>query len=73
MTHEVQTWPRHCQALSDGAARLNVLASLLGLPARTVSTVTEPFLLRIGLICKDDSGRRELTAKGRDHIAAGVE
>lgn len=63
---------QYLQAIADGAARLNVLASLLGLPARTVSSVTEPFLIRSGLICKDDAGRRELTAKGREHLAVGV-
>jgi hypothetical protein len=26
-------------------------------------------LLRIGLIVKDDAGRRELTAKAREHLA----
>ena len=54
--------------LADGANRLNVVASMLGLPARTVSQVVEPFLLRSGLIVKDDGGRRELTAKGREHL-----
>ncbi len=56
--------------LAEGASRLNVIASVLGLPARTVSQVTESFLLRAGLMVKDDQGRRELTAKGRAHLAA---
>ena len=47
---------------------MNVIASLLGLPSRTVSHVTESFLLRAGLIIKDDQGRRQLTAKGREHL-----
>lgn len=55
--------------LAEGPTRLNVLASVIGLPARTVSHVTEPFLLRAGLICKDDQGRRQLTAKGREHLS----
>ena len=55
--------------LADGASRLNVIASRLGLPARTVAEVTEPFLLRIGLMVKDDAGKRELTAKGREHLS----
>jgi Holliday junction DNA helicase RuvB len=50
--------------------RLNVIASRLGLPHRTVSQVTEPFLLRAGLIAKDDGGRRGLTALGRQHLAS---
>ncbi len=56
--------------LAEGTSRLNVIASLLGLPSRTVSHVTESFLLRAGLIIKDDQGRRQLTAKGRGHLAA---
>jgi Holliday junction DNA helicase RuvB len=54
--------------LAERDTRLNVIASRLGLPPRTVSQVTEPFLLRIGLICKDDQGRRQLTAGGRLHL-----
>ena len=45
---------------------------MLGLPSRTVSEVTEPFLLRSGLIIKDDQGRRQLTQKGLDHCRNGV-
>jgi Holliday junction DNA helicase RuvB len=54
--------------LADGASRLNVLASRLGLPARTVADVYEPFLIRAGLVVKDDGGRRELTSDGRLHL-----
>jgi Holliday junction DNA helicase RuvB len=61
---------QYLRLLAEGASRLNVLASMLGLPARTVSQVTEPFLLRAGLIVKDDQGRRQLTAKAREHLAA---
>jgi Holliday junction DNA helicase RuvB len=61
------TEQRYLEVLVAGASRLNVIASMLGLPARTVSQVVEPFLLRAGLIVKDDSGRRELTAKGREY------
>lgn len=60
---------QYIQIVANGASRLNVIASMLGLPARTVSEVTEPFLLRAGLIIKDDQGRRQLTAKGREHLA----
>jgi Holliday junction DNA helicase RuvB len=55
--------------LIEGASRLNVIASRLGLPSRTVSQVTEPFLIRAGLIVKDDQGRRHLTALGREHVS----
>jgi len=58
----------YLKALVDGATRLNVIASLLGLPSRTVAEVTEPFLLRAGLIVKDDQGRRQLTALGHEHL-----
>jgi Holliday junction DNA helicase RuvB len=42
---------------------------MLGLPSRTVAEVTEPFLIRSGLIIKDDQGRRQLTAQGREHVS----
>jgi len=32
------------------------------------SEVTEPFLIRAGLIVKDDQGRRQLTALGHEHL-----
>jgi Holliday junction DNA helicase RuvB len=54
--------------LAEGDSRLNVIASRLGLPPRTVSQVTEPFLIRAGLVVKDDYGRRQLTAQGRGHL-----
>ena len=60
-----QQYLRH---LAAGASRLNVLASLLGLPARTVSMVTESFLMRCGLMIKDDQSKRLLTAAGREHL-----
>jgi Holliday junction DNA helicase RuvB len=62
------TEQQYLTLLVDGARRLNVLASRLGLPARTVAEVTEPFLIRSGLVAKDDQGRRHLTAEGRSHL-----
>jgi holliday junction DNA helicase RuvB len=53
--------------LLEGPTRLNMLASRLGLPARTVSEVTESFLIRAGLVVKDDQGKRQLSAEGRVH------
>lgn len=53
--------------LLEGPTRLNMLASRLGLPVRTVAEVTEPFLIRAGLVAKDDQGRRQLSAEGRLH------
>jgi Holliday junction DNA helicase RuvB len=60
---------QYLRILAEGPSRLNVIASMLGLPARTVSQVTEPFLIRAGLVLKDDQGRRQLTAKGRGHLS----
>jgi Holliday junction DNA helicase RuvB len=55
--------------LAEGATRLNVVSSRLGIHTRTVAEVTEPFLIRIGLVTKDDQGRRELTVEGRNHLS----
>lgn len=59
---------RYLTILADGPSRLNVIASVIGLPARTVSQITEQFLVRSGLIDKDKSGLRQLTAKGLEHV-----
>lgn len=64
------TEQQYLKVLLEGPTRLNVIASRLGLPSRTVAEVTEPFLIRAGLIAKDDQGRRQLTAQGREH--AGI-
>lgn len=60
---------QYLMILAEHDTRLNVIASKLGLPPRTVSQVTEPFLLRAGLIAKDDQSRRQLTALGREHLS----
>ncbi len=62
------TEQKYLDVVASGANRLNVIASLLGLPSRTVSQVTEPFLIRAGLVMKDD-GKRQLTARGREHLS----
>lgn len=54
--------------LIEGPKRVNVLASMLGVPSKTLSSVTEPFLLRAGLLTKDDASRRVLTPEGRRHL-----
>lgn len=61
---------KYLAILKDGPIRLNVLASMLGLPSRTVAEVIEPTLIRLagGLIDKDKNGQRTLTAKGREHL-----
>lgn len=63
---------KYLRLLADGPARLNVLASALGLAGRTISQVIEPFLVRAGLIVKDDQSRRQLTARGYEHVAESV-
>jgi len=60
---------QYLRVLAEGDSRLNVIASRLGLPVRTVSQVTEQFLLRANLICKDQQSRRQLTAHGWEHLA----
>ena len=42
-------------------------------PTKTLTTVTESFLIRAGLIDKDDQSRRVLTPKGREHLAANTQ
>ena len=64
---------RYISILRDGPQRLNVIASLLGLPSRTIAQVTEPFLIRAGLLIKDDQGRRQLTAQGYAHASAQLD
>lgn len=61
------TEQQYLNILLEGPTRLNMLASRLGLPTRTVAEVTEPFLIRAGLVVKDDQGKRQLSAEGRDH------
>ncbi|WP_417737028.1 Holliday junction DNA helicase RuvB C-terminal domain-containing protein [Rosistilla oblonga] len=65
----VPTEQQYLSILAEGSSRLNVIASRIGLPTRTVSEVTESFLIRSGLIEKDDQGRRQLTAHGRMHLS----
>jgi Holliday junction DNA helicase RuvB len=59
---------KYLRLLLEGPKRVNVLASMLGVPAKTLSTVTEPFLLRAELVTKDDASRRQLTPEGRRHV-----
>ncbi len=61
------TEQQYVKILLEGPTRLNMLASRLGLPTRTVAEVTEPFLIRSGLVVKDDQGKRQLSAEGRVH------
>jgi Holliday junction DNA helicase RuvB len=60
---------QYLTVLAEGTSRLNVVASRLGLHSRTVAEVIEPYLIRVGLVVKDDQGRRQLTAHGREHLS----
>lgn len=66
---------RYLQILLDGPQRVNVIASKMGLPRKTLQDVIEgDFLLRSSLIEKDDVSRRVLTPDGLRHarlLAAG--
>ncbi len=62
------TEQQYLRILAEGDSRLNVVASRLGLPPRTVSQVTESFLIRAGFVVKDNQGQRQLTALGREHL-----
>jgi Holliday junction DNA helicase RuvB len=59
---------RYLKIVANGASRLNVIASMLGLPSKTVSEVVEPFLVRSNFLVKDDQGRRQITADAREHL-----
>jgi Holliday junction DNA helicase RuvB len=60
---------QYLRILAEGTNRLGVIATRIGLPARTVASVTEQFLIREGFIDKDESGKRFLTPKGREHLS----
>ena len=59
---------RYLRLLLDGPRRVNLLASALGVPGKQLSSVMEPFLIRAGLVDKDDTSRRILTPKGRRFV-----
>ena len=63
------TEQQYLRILAEGTCRLNVIASRLGLSPRTVSQVTEQFLIREGFVDKDENGKRFLTPKGREHLS----
>lgn len=54
---------------AQGPLRLNVIATQLALPRRTVEAVIESELIRLGLVSKSDEGRM-LTAAGAKHLTA---
>lgn len=58
------TEQKYLKQLADGPVRLNCIATILGLPPRTISDVTENYLIRAGYITKDEQGKRILTDRG---------
>jgi Holliday junction DNA helicase RuvB len=52
----------------EGAVRLNVIATQMGLPRQSIEMFESDFI-RLGLISKSDKGRM-LTAKGVQHLTA---
>ena len=59
---------KYLRLLVAGPRRVNLIASALGVPAKTLTSVTEPFLIRAGLVDKDDASRRVLTPEGHRHL-----
>lgn len=64
---------RYLQILreGEGPVRLNVIATLMGLPRQSIETFEADFI-RLGLITKTEKGRM-LTAKGHEHLAVTTE
>lgn len=58
----------YLKAVASGNHRVGVIASRIAMPVSTVQRVVEPYLIRSGLIVKDE-GRRELSADGHEFVA----
>ena len=61
---------KYLALLASGPQRLNVLASMLGVSTKVLTKTVEPFLLRSGLVVKDDGGRRNCTEIGQNHLSS---
>lgn len=61
---------KYLALLAGGPQRLNVLASMLGVSTKVLTKTVEPFLLRQGLVVKDDGGRRNCTEAGHNHLCS---
>jgi len=59
----------YLRIVAAGPTRLNVISSVLNLPARTISDVTESYLIRAGLVIKDTNSVRQLTQKGHEFLS----
>lgn len=60
---------KYLQLLTNGPQRLNVLASMLGVSTKVLTKTCEGFLLRSGLVVKTDTGLRNLTETGQNHLS----
>jgi Holliday junction DNA helicase RuvB len=54
----------YLRAICREPTNLNIIASRLGTHPRTVSQVIEPYLFRIGWVCKDSASRRYMSEMG---------
>lgn len=61
---------KYLHLLGSGPQRVGVLASMLGVSTKVLQKTVEPFLLRIGMVVKTDSGLRSLTEIGQKHLTA---
>jgi Holliday junction DNA helicase RuvB len=61
---------KYLALLAGGPQRLNVLASMLGVSTKVLTKTVEGFMLRSGMIVKDDQGRRNLTEIGQEHLSS---
>ena len=54
--------------LGNGPQRVGVLASMLGVGPKVLQKTVEPYLLRAGMVVKNDAGLRTLTESGHRHL-----
>lgn len=54
--------------LGNGPQRVGVLASMLGVGPKVIQKTVEPYLLRAGMVVKNDAGLRTLTESGHRHL-----
>jgi Holliday junction DNA helicase RuvB len=59
---------QYLRLLLDHPMKVNVLASSLGIPMKTLTTHIEPPLIRLGWLAKDEQGKRCITDKARTHL-----
>ena len=59
---------QYLKILLDGPVRLNIISSKMALPSKTIEQVIESdYLIRAGLVTKDEYSRRVLTPSGTKH------